>query len=474
MTKELTYKKIAQKYISLIENGHFSGGEKMPSIRQLMGKEKISLATANHAYEVLMDKGFIEVKPQSGYYVTYKSPEVIDECCKYTVKKEAIKIKVSEIVYRMISASTQKNMINFGAGVVDAEFLPNKEINLSINKLIKEDRNHSSNYLFPPGHLGYRRQILKRLEKIKIKANIDNVIATQGCMEAILLSLKVITKPGDTILIETPSYYGTLQALESLDLKVVEVPNHPQKGIDPNYISDTISKHRNIKAALLISNFSNPIGNKIPDSNKKIIAEIFQKAQIPVIEDDIYGELSFEKTRPTTLKSYTPENVFYCSSLSKTISPGLRAGFVVAPAKYKEDVERLQFISSVANASLSQFIAEKILEAKFYEAHCQNLATNLKNNILKFQQSIQKYFPQGTKVTNPEGGFFLWIELPEGIDSVDLYNEVIKKNIIIAPGVIFSPSGDYKNYIRLATGGKWSDKTERAIKTIGEMAQALL
>lgn len=474
MKKELAYRKIATKYSNLIHTGHFLGGDKMPSIRKLMKEENISLATANHAYEILLDKGLIESRPQSGFYVSYQSLDVIEDHCKFTVKKAPVKVQISEVVYRMISATQQKNMINLGAGIIDPDFLPTKQIHKLIGKLAKEISEETSHYIFPPGHLGYRKQVLKKLEKLKIKTTINEVIATHGCMEALTLSLKTITKPGDTILIETPSYYGTLQALESLDLKVIEIPNHPQFGIDAKYINEVIQKHPNIKAALFISNFNNPIGTKIHDSEKKKIAELCQKNEIYIIEDDIYGDLAFDNSRPLTLKTFAPEFVFYCSSISKTVSPGLRAGYVVPPKKFKEEVERLQFISSIASSSMAQFIAEKILEPKIYSKHCETLAPILRDNITTFQQAIAKHFPKGTKVTNPEGSFFLWIEFPESLDSVDLYNELIKKNIIIAPGVIFSPSGDYKNYIRLATGGKWSERMERAIKTIGDVAKSML
>ncbi|EQC48502.1 transcriptional regulator, GntR family [Bacteriovorax sp. BSW11_IV] len=471
--QNLAYMKLASKFRDLIHRGDFLPGDKLPSIREVMKDETVSLATATHAYSLLEDDALIEARAQSGFYVTYEIPQTLDKSCHYTVTKNAKKIEIPDLVYRMISAASDKKMHNFGAATIDPEFLPNTMLNKALKQVIKENPTHSALYNFAPGNSFYRKAVQKKLSSLKIKAPLENIIATSGAMEAIVLSLKVLTKPGDTILIETPSYYGTLLAIQNLDLKILEVPTHPIHGIDLEILEKIISTNTNIKAALFISNFNNPMGSYICDKNKINIAKTFRENNIAIIEDDIYGDLTFNDKRPLTFKSFDDDNVIYCSSVSKTLSPGLRVGFMVVPTKFKEEVERHQFISNIGTNALNQMVVGHLLQKKFYDNHCKKLSQILKDNIIRFQKCIQLYFPEQTQVTNPEGGFFLWVKLPVEVDSTDLYNELIKKNIVISPGIMFSASDDYRNYIRLCTGMKWTDAVEKDLRIIGEHIKAL-
>lgn len=471
--QNLSYMKLASKFRDLIHRGDYLPGDKLPSIREIMKIENVSLATATHAYSLLEEDALIEARAQSGFYVIYEGPNTLENICHYTVTKAAKKVEIPELVYRMISAASDKKMHNFGAATIDPEFLPNALINKIFKQVIKENPTHSALYNFPPGNLYYRKAVQNKLRSLKIKTPIEQIIATSGTMEAIVLSLKVTTKAGDTILIETPSYYGTLLAIQNLDLKIIEVPTHPIQGIDLNKLQEITDKNHNIKAALFISNFNNPMGSIICDKNKEKIAKVLREKNITIIEDDIYGDLTFNEKRPFTFKTFDEDNVIYCSSVSKTLSAGLRVGHIASPLKYKEAIERLQFISNIGTNGLNQIVVGHLLQKKFYDSHCSKLSQNLKENVARFQKCIQLYFPEQTQVTNPEGGFFLWVKLPDNVDSTDLYNELIKKNIIISPGVMFSASDDYKNFIRLCTGMKWTDSVEKDLRIIGEHIHAL-
>lgn len=292
--------------------------------------------------------------------------------------------------------------------------------------------------------------VLRRLGSLLI---IDGVV-TAGCMEAVAMCLKAVTKPGDTVAIENPTYFGIFQVIESLGLKALEVATDPVTGIDPEHLGGLICKFP-IKACVFVTNFGNPLGFCMPDEKKRALVQLLTRHRIPLIEDDIYGELYFGGSRPKNCKSFDKEGwVLYCSSLSKSLAPGYRIGWTL-PGRFTEEVMRTKMMFNVTGTTITQRAIAHFLGIGRYEYHLRKLRKALHTQCLRYMQGILQYFPPGTKVSRPQGGFVLWVELDQQLNSYRLYQEALKHNVSVAPGQLFSVQGQFGNCLRISYARPW-------------------
>lgn len=326
------------------------------------------------------------------------------------------------------------------------------------------------NYEHIQGNVLLRKQIARQSFNWGGTLSEDDVVVTAGCMEALSLTLKAITKPGDAVAIDSPTYFGIFQVMESLGLKVVEIPTDPTSGIDIDVLENAIGKFK-IKTCLFVPNFNNPMGSCLPDEKKKRLVELLARCNVPLIEDDIYGELYFGKTRPRTCKSFDKRGlVIQCGSFSKSLAPGYRIGWAV-PGRFKEQVIRLKRMNTVATNTLAQAAIANFLENGRYELHLRHLRKALHTQCLRYIQAVNEYFPEDTRITRPQGGFALWLELDKKIDTYKLHKRALKVGIGIAPGQIFSSQGRFENCFRMSFGLPWSERVEQGIRTLGELVR---
>jgi DNA-binding transcriptional MocR family regulator len=295
----------------------------------------------------------------------------------------------------------------------------------------------------------------------------NEIVTTSGCLEAFGLCLRAICRPGDTVATESPTYFGVLQVMESLELRALEIPTHPRDGISLSALKFAIA-HNPVRACLLMPNFHNPLGSLMPDDNKKELVQILAAQDIPLIEADDLGEIYFGGKRPTPAKAYDRKGlVMLCSSFSTVLSPGYRVGWVV-PGKLKSTVEWLKFTTNIATSTLSQLSIARFLASGGFEHHLRTVRRVYSRNIAQMSQAVMRHFPEGTRVTRPNGGFVLWVQLPDYADSLRLYRQALQAGITLAPGHIFSATEQYHNFIRL-NAAFWSEAAEPAIQRLGEM-----
>lgn len=317
-------------------------------------------------------------------------------------------------------------------------------------------------YDFPPGYAPLRHEIAKRSIEWGCRLSENDLVTTHGTMEALNLCLRAVAKAGDVIAIESPAFYGTLQIIESLGMKALEIPADPRDGIVLDALASAIRRQK-VKACLFVLNYSNPLGSCMPDDNKKALVKLLSRREVPLIEDDIYGDLSFAATRPRTAKAYDKEGlVLLCSSFSKTLAPGYRVGWT-APGRFRPQVESLEFTSSMATVTAPQMAIAEFLQSGGYDRHLRKLRRKLMAQVQQMSNAVGRFFPNGTKVTRPQGGYVLWVELPRSADSLELHRKALKAKISIAPGPIFSAKQRYKNFMRLSCGQVWSEKLEGAM-----------
>lgn len=465
----MLYERVARAVGEMIERGVLRPGERVPSVRALSRQHGVSLSTAFQAYFLLESRGLIEARPRSGYYVRLATRGLPPEPDASRSSANARRVGVGELVGRVYRAATEPGVVQLGAACPGTELLPAARLKAAMMKVLRSSGDAGLAYSFPPGDPELRRQIARRSPQWGGSLTADEVVITTGCAEALNLALRAVAGPGDTIAIESPTYFGILQTIESLGMKALEIATSPRDGMSLDALERALAKHP-VKACLVVANFNQPLGCLMPDANKQRLAAMLAARNIPLIEDDIYGDLYFGTQRPRNVKAYDPDGrVLLCSSFSKTLAPGYRVGWV-APGRYQQQVERLKSMTSVATTSLTQMAIAEFLRDGGYERHLGRLRRAFAAQTQMMMQAVAAHFPAGTRVTRPAGGFVLWVELPKAVDAMELHASALEKKINIAPGTIFSASGAYSNFIRLSCGDPWSERIDRAVATLGRLA----
>jgi DNA-binding transcriptional MocR family regulator len=364
--------------------------------------------------------------------------------------------------------SPAKPFISFANAIPDQQLLPVTSIKRAIQEALRDPGAKYLAYEDPKGNLALRRAIAKRASTWGALLDAEDLIITNGATEAINLCLRAVTQPGDTVLVQTPCYFGILQSLELMQLKAVSIPCHPETGIRIEDLKNACSK-RNVKAIVVVSNFNNPNGATLNTEKKRQIAAFANREKIAVIEDDLYGDIVLRGERPDTIHNYdTGGWVLLCSSFSKSLAPGFRLGWCI-PGRFSYEIERMKIMASHASPSIQQTALTSLLENGVYDRHLRGFRKTLDRNLTLTTQVVAQAFPSGTALTRPEGGLVLWVELPENIDAATLQAAAFEKGIAIAPGVLFSNAQEYKNYIRISYANAWSKKVENALKRLGKL-----
>jgi len=469
---ELRYQKIADLIGQQIYSEVLHIGDRLPSVREVSRIYGVSVSTALQAYYQLEAKGLIEARPQSGYFVRYcvhRFPDIPSKSKPVIKSRMAETEAIISTVYENISAQLKAN---FSVGVPSSELLPVARLNKALTEAIRSLPASGTAYEPIQGNLELRRQIARTAIHWEGTMTEDDLITTAGCMNALSYALMSVTQRGDTIAVESPVYFGILQLAQSLGLRVIEMPTDPITGVDISTLHKLLQNGK-IQAFVLVSNFSNPLGCSIPDEHKKEIVRLIEQYGIPLIEDDLYGDVYFGRTRPKNCKTYDESGlVLWCSSVSKTLAPGYRVGWL-APGQYMERVKQLKMFHSVSSTTLTHEAIAQFLANGRYEHHLRKLRNTLHGNSLQYARSISEYFPEGTKLSRPQGGFMLWVEMNTGFDSYEFYKEAMRYGISIAPGRMFTLQEQYHHCLRLSYGISWNPGVEAALKQLGRIAREM-
>jgi len=469
------YMQVAEGLEKMITDDVLKIGDKLPSVRVLSEEYGISMGTAFQAYYHLEGKGLIESRPKSGYYVRFNQRRFLEMPKVVYPEPLSHDVSVKEMItsiYSDITLNTNK-VINLALAVPDPSLVPSAKLNKSVMHALRNTKDHAINYENPQGNTELRKQVAKLAFNWGGKVKPDDVVITSGCLEAITICLRAVTKHGDIVAVESPNYFGIFQAIESLGLKVVEISSDPVTGLDLDCLQSVL-KTSDVKACVVIPNFNNPLGSCMPDENKKKLVEIVTKQNIPLIEDDIYGELYFGKNRPRTCKYYdTKDLVLHCSSLSKSLAPGYRIGWIIA-GKFIEQVKQAKRMQNISCPTLTQAAMAHFLQIGRYEYHLKIMRKALHTQCLKYMQAIIDYFPEDTKLSRPHGGFVLWVELNKKVNTFKLRTEAMKHHISIIPGKIFSTSCNYSNCLRISFGKPWSDDIDYGLMMVGRLVKKMI
>lgn len=466
------YLQLAAKLTAMIGKGTYPPGEKLPSLRKIHREHGISIGTVLQAFQHLQDTGLITSREKSGYFVKYQPAHTlpVPQIIPSSLSEQTIRI--DNLLRKLKKIPPGNNFISFSNALPDHRLLPFNTIKRTIQQI---SRDTSGSYLELEDTKGYpplREAIARRSLAWGGALHTDDIIITNGATEALNLCLKAVTKPGDTVLVQEPCYYGVMQCLEFLDLKAVTIPCYSGTGIEVSDVQAACEKYT-IKACLLVSNFSNPTGATLSSDKKRRLAVFANKNKLPIIEDDLYGDLYLEGSRPDNIKTYDKNGwVLLCNSFSKSLFPGFRLGWC-APGRFGYEVARFKSMSTAGTAGLLQKVLYELLHTGAYDRHLQRFRKQLHANLVRISRLIERHFPDGTKLTRPGGGLVLWIELPRRINAVQLQDAAFEQGIGIAPGEIFSAKAGYKNYIRISFCTMWNPRTEKALTNLGRLVKSI-
>lgn len=468
-----SYEKLANFITKLIDDGVFLRGSRIPSLREICKQHNVSVSTATQAYHLLEDRGILEAREKSGFYVANRKSATLEIPQPAKPINTATLVSNSDIFLEMLERAADLNFAPLGCAIPSAELLAASKLDKSLARTARMSGTNNNIYTVPKGDLGLRKQIARRALQWGQNIASEDIIITCGCTEALSIALKTLTKEGDTIAVESPTYLGHLQLIKTLNLKVLEIPTNTINGINIDILQNALSQNA-INVCLFSSSFSNPLGSTMTDEKKSQILNMLTKHNIPLIEDDIMGDIYFSQNRPKPFMSLGDNsNIIYCSSFSKTIAPGYRVGWVVAKNHMPQLLQN-KLATSLASPTLTQVAIADYLSNSGYDSHLRRIRRLFANNLDRTTRAVEKYFPIGTRVSRPTGGFLLWLELPNQIDGAALFKQALTEDICFAPGMVFSANGQYSNYMRLSCGHEWNDKIETALKTLGEMANQAL
>lgn len=466
------YLNLAEQLGARIEQGLYHPGDRLPSVRALSQEHGVSLSTVQQAYRHLEDLGLATPRPKSGYYVPLERqvpalPQV------NRAAQRPVEVSQWDHVLELISSSPQRGLIQLGRGRPDIASPTLKPLLRMLSRQARRQDPEVLTYGSIRGELRLREQISRLMLGSGCRIAAEDIVVTTGCHEALSASIRAICQPGDIVAVDSPSFHGVMQALKGFGMKALELPTDPLSGISLDALEMALEQWP-IKAIQLTPNCNNPLGYIMPEANKRALLALAQRFDVAIIEDDVYADLAFSYPRPRTIKSYDEDGrVLLCSSFSKTLAPGLRVGWV-APGRYLEQVLHMKYMGTGSTAQLPQLALAEFLEAGHFEPHLRRMRAQYLQGRDLMVDWVSRYFPAGTRVSRPQGGFMLWVEMPSGFDSQRLNRTLLAHGIQIAPGSIFSAAGKYRNCLRLNYAGKPTPALEDAVRRVGEIAGQLL
>lgn len=463
----MLYQDLANRLQALIADEVYRPGTALPGVRRLSQQHQVSVSTAVNACRELERRGLLEARPRSGYFVRpqtvkRKPPRV------RSVSRAPKAVTGQERVLQLIQSANNPNVVNLGTAIPDPDFLPAHTIEKAYRKVWREQRRRCVNYEFPPGAPELRTQIARHLASLQCDISPEQVLITNSCQESVAIALKQITKPGDVVVLESPIYYGLLQVVEALGLKALEIPTDPEQGVSLGALELALEKWP-VAACVMVPNFSNPLGVCLSDERKQALLQLLYRYKVPLVEDDIYGELPLSGPRPKPIKSWDTKGlVYYCSSSSKTLSAGLRVGWMV-PGSHIERAEYLQFINTVCVNTPAQLALAHIMEKSRYERMVRQARAEHAVSVARMIDRVTQLFPDQTRVSRPTGGFVLWLELPGSVNTTSLIEPALARGVSFAPGSLFSNTGKFNNCLRLNCAVKWDARVERALNNLARL-----
>ncbi|SEG52796.1 aminotransferase-like domain-containing protein [Marinobacterium lutimaris] len=458
------YEELVEHLVQQIEKGLFAAGDRLPSIRSLTRERGVSVTTVQEAYHRLELLGLVESRPRSGYFVRDRAAAAELPSTTATARRP-LDISQWEGVLQMLGADKSARVFSLGHAMPDLTGDTLKPLLRLWARRARRGDPAALEYDSLRGSEELRVEVARLAAHSGCQLHPDDLVITTGCQEALFCALRAVTEPGDVVAVDSPCFYGAMQAIKANGLKVMEIPTHAKEGISVEALELALEQWP-IKAILVTPTCNNPLGYTLSDERKRALYRLAQRYDVAIIEDDIYGDLSYAWPRPVTIKSFdTDDRVILCSSFSKTLAPGLRLGWI-APGRYRSAVVHSKFVATAASSTLPQLAVAEFIAQGGYERHLRKMRGQYMRNRDQVTAWLQQHMPAGTRISYPQGGYLLWLEFPESVDCVEINRQLENEDYRIAPGALFSASGKYRNCMRLNVSTGMDSRTEQALTSL--------
>lgn len=456
-----------------IDSGTLRAGDRLPSLRKMSERAGVSIPTVRQAYVELERQRRIESRPQSGFYVRHVPNNALVSPAP-TSAEAADHCSCRPLMARVYDGINNPRLTPLGVANPSMARSAAKTLHRSMKRVMARAEERSLGYAPTLGEPALRRQIAYHyLDTIGVHVEPENIAITNGAQEALLLALHTVASAGDVIAVETPTYHGMLELIDSLGMRAIEVETCPEEGVDLPELRRTLEEHP-VRACLFSTTLSNPLGVTMPDVNRQQLVALLEEFDVALVEDDVYGELRFDGVRPVPAQFLNSNaRVMTCGSFSKTAAPGYRIGWIVADEQLMVDIQRRKLAFSCSSGLLQQLTLADFMASGDYARQLKALRPILKRNAERMTALVAEHFPKETRLSRPAGASVLWIELPANIDADGLFEDALAAGISIAPGQIFSPSGRYSNFVRLSYGHPWTERTDEAMRWLGRRVHEL-
>jgi DNA-binding transcriptional MocR family regulator len=462
------YEALANSIADGIRSGQIPIGSRLPSLRQIIAQRGVSQSTVFRAYYLLEEWGLIRAEERAGYFVTPGAAVKQVPSHQDMPLADSTKVDISDLVFSVLDAAKHPDIVPLGSAFPSPLLFPSARLLKSLTQGTRALSPWSTVADLPPGNDHLRRQIALRYVATGVSIPPEEIVVTNGALEALNLCLMAVTRPGDVVAVESPGFYAALQAIERLDLRAVEIPVDPVTGLDLDALTAALDKH-SIRACWFMTNFQNPTGVTLSDEKKKSLVDMLAARDVPLIEDDVYQELHFSRDRPLPAKAFDSNGlVMHCSSFSKTLAPGYRIGWASA-GRFADRVQRLKLMTTLSASTPAQAGIADYLEHGGFDRHLRKLHAAMQMQRAAMEAALRRYLPREVRWVTPSGGYFLWLQLPDAVDAMALHRLAIGRGISIAPGPIFSARHAFQNCVRINFGHPWSVKIDGAIRTLAEI-----
>lgn len=470
---ERLYERLAARIRRQIQERTFRPGDRLPSVRELSRSAGVSVSTVLDAYRLLEDQGLVRPRPQSGYYVRATFASRPSPPSRSQPRPVTATFQRDDLIEAMVHAMGRDDVVQLGFALPNPDLLPHERLARITARVAREHPEASYGYGPVAGQRSLREQIAQRAFSAGAVVSPDEIVVTNGCQEALCLALQSVGAPGGVVAVESPCHSGILQAVHHAGMRSIEISTRSREGICLEAFEEAILRGKEtgdpIRACVVSPNFQNPLGFLMSDADKQRLVEIAARHEVVLIEDDVYGDLGFDTERPRVLRSFTGgEDVLLCSSFSKTLAPGYRIGWCIGGPRHSK-VQRLKHALSVGAPCLPQLVIAEFLSNGGYDQYLRRARKSYSESTHRVADAVVRCFPAGTRMTQPQGSFVLWAELPAGVDSGRLYADALDNEILIAPGILFSAHDGYRSFVRLTTS-QWSPKIEAAIHALGKLS----
>ncbi len=478
------YRQIAQHYLAAIESGTLVAGQRFPSVRQIMQTQNVSMSTAVQACHWLEDRGHVQARPRSGYYVQAAPRALVrlaaDEPARLADTRAHFKGLPAFISQWLARTERMVLPINFAIAVGAPELYPTQALQRHASSVLRQQPQVLTRMARRYGHPDFTQVLARRAVAQGLALAPHEIIVTSGCTEAINLALRAVCERGDAVAVESPTFYGILQIVEALGLVPVELPTSATTGLSIDALEMALEQRAPaIRAVLVMPTVHNPLGCTMPDAHKAALVALCARHRVPLIEDSIYAALDAEQALTRPLKAWDTDGaVIHCSSLNKILAPGLRLGWMAA-GRWHARAEMLKYTQTRFPEELGQLIAARYLGSGAFDRHLRQLQTVLRTRRQQMADAIGHHFgqhfgPGAVRLHMPTGGLLLWLELPAGISATRLAEAALAEGIRTAPGPMFSSQARFDRFMRLSCGAVSAPQIDHGIAALARLAATAL